>query len=123
MDDFLERINDVSKEIKDISDGKCTEEFRKKEKDREIKKEREELRMKIKEKEAHELRVKGRKGKGEKENYLDYCKFCQWEYILSTPNCLKCNKETMTQKERYALLLVKAKEYQDTKINKKERMK
>ena len=66
--------------------------------------------------------MRGRTGKGEKENYLDYCKYCQWEYTLSTPNCLKCGKETITQKDRYAGLLVKAKDYTDKKINKKERV-
>lgn len=76
MDDFLERINDVSAEIHAMTKGNDTAEFRKKEKEREIKKAREKAAEQRKEKENYEKKRKGRSGKGEKENYLDYCRFC-----------------------------------------------
>lgn len=61
----------------------------------------------MKEEEALRKRKEGRPGKGEKKNYIHFCKKCFWEYELPTPQCLRCDSETMAQEDRYKELMVK----------------
>jgi len=62
-------------------------------------------------------------GKGEKENYASFCKYCFREYPECTEICVHCKKATQSCIERRAYLLKKAHEYQTGKVRKEERKK
>jgi hypothetical protein len=69
------------------------------------KKEKEERirKMKVEEKrqEAERKIINGNKGKGEKDNYLKFCRFCFIEFEIDIPNCTHCNKELITRQVYY----------------------
>lgn len=111
MDEFLLKIEETSKLVADLKAGRISvEEIDRKQKDKEIRKQREKERELEREKQKYELKRRGRAGKGEKKDYLDFCKFCHLEYELSTPSCLKCGNETISQSKRYEYLVAKVKE-------------
>ena len=43
-----------------------------------------------------EKRLKGRRGKGHKQNYTSWCRQCTWEYEIVTLKCLRCGKDTIS---------------------------
>ena len=78
----------------------------------------------MKEEERQEKIRLGHRGKGQKkELYKSFCKTCLWEYQRDTPKCLRCKKDTMTNEERYAELLVRVDQYKKRKNKRVERKK
>jgi len=63
----------------------------------------------------------GRTGKGEKDTYKHFCKFCHKEFVIDMPKCYHCKRDTVTFKERYAELVVKCDEYKKSKIKRVDR--
>lgn len=101
-DEFLNKVEDLDKQIKGIIDGSISIE----EIDKQI-----DLSTKVKDmkeredKDKEELRLrKGRKGKGHKGEYLRFCSFCFTEYDIETEKCYYCERETITRDERMEYL-------------------
>lgn len=57
----------------------------------------------------------GREGKGEKENYIRFCRACFREFDIEIENCTVCGKPTMSQAERRAELMVKLEKFKEKK--------
>lgn len=55
----------------------------------------------VKDRELQEMLLKGRSGKGAKNNYKSFCKSCFTEYMIEIPNCTHCKKETITFEVSY----------------------
>jgi len=123
LEDWLERVNMVSKQVNDIVSGKAdVEEIERQEKVLSAKKKYEIEKKKIEEKEKEESILKGRSGKGHKENYKFFCGKCFIEYIDECKVCRSCDQATIPMEERRAELLKKAEQYQKDKNKKKERL-
>lgn len=45
--------------------------------------------------------LEGIKGKGEKDNYVKFCKKCFVEYQIDLDKCTHCNKDTWTKDVNY----------------------
>ena len=94
-DDFLENVDNITKRVQDILDGKTDvieeeERFWEEQKLKEVKKT-------IREREAQEELAKGISGRGYKGNFKTYCKGCQTEYHHEAiENCNKCGRETIS---------------------------
>lgn len=126
-DEFLERVDDITKQINDLLSGKTDiEELKKKELEIENKKKLEELTKDrlLREKAEEELKLKlnGVKGKGNGNNYNYFCVFCFREFSLETMNnCNICNRPVITREERHIYLKTKVEEYKEKKNKKKFR--
>ena len=115
IDDFLDEVEWVTKEVQAVISGKVDiEASEKKEKLKQQQKENEKRKQ-------EELILKGREGKGIKfDKYKSFCKNCHREYELLTPICLHCNKETVTSEQRKQELMEKVEEYKKQKSIKDE---
>ncbi|EAS03008.1 tetratricopeptide repeat protein (macronuclear) [Tetrahymena thermophila SB210] len=128
LDAWLVEVELASQKIKDLAQGKVkVEDFDRKEKER-LRKKEEEKRKKEQEEERlrmeeYERKKQGRKGKGVENNYLSFCKFCFWEYELPTPQCIRCNKDTITYDQRMEELKGKVDDYKKHKVKRDERKK
>lgn len=119
VDDFLEKVDETTQQINDILSGKLdlNEQMElMKDKDRLVKYKEDQ-----KKNEQQERLLRGRKGKGEKEGYLSFCRFCHHEFMIHVDPCTHCGNETQTYEERYAVLKEKLEVYKIDKKNKMER--
>ncbi|EGR32132.1 hypothetical protein IMG5_094970 [Ichthyophthirius multifiliis] len=128
LETWLAEVELVSQKVKELSKKEVNiKEFDQKEeqlkKKREQKKNNDEDKERQHRLEEYEKKKQGRSGKGNEKNYLNFCKACFWEYELPTPECLRCQKPTQTQEERYNYLLKKVSEYKSDKAKKEERKK
>ncbi len=93
------------KQISKLSTGEMSvEEFDEKYKRSEL---MESIRAQEAAEKAEKAKQMGREGKGEKENYLRFCKACFREYVIEVDPCAHCGHATMPMKERRAELLAK----------------
>lgn len=89
LDTWLAEVELAHQQIMKLKDDKISlDEFDKQQQRKEMKKKTEQEYKERQEKEALELKKKGRYGKGEKNTYKSFCKFCFREYELETPKCL-----------------------------------
>lgn len=126
LETFLDEVDLVTKEVRDIINGKLDVESSIKQEVKKLKaaeaaKKREEQ---IKITEA-ELKLKGKQGKGEKfSTYTRFCKYCFVEYEIEVEACTRCTKPTITSEQRREELLTKVEAYKQEralKANKKFR--
>ena len=120
LDDFLEKVSEVKEQIQEISKGNFDEkkytrlvnklEETKENKDVNVVKEEEQI-------------DRGREGKGEKDNYSHFCLYCNLEYVTPRLNCFKCNRETVTSKQRISDITVKVEEFKKKRMRREERKK
>ncbi|SOV10874.1 TPR domain containing protein [Plasmodium gaboni] len=101
IEDFLQRVEDVSNKINGLIKGTISVE----EVDKEEKKLWLEKRIKeIKEEEKKEYEKKrflmGIEGKGNEDNYLFFCSFCFVLYNYDLTNCARCNKKVISKEQR-----------------------
>ncbi|SOV10855.1 TPR domain containing protein [Plasmodium sp. gorilla clade G2] len=101
IEDFLQRVEDVSNKINGLIKGTISVE----ELDKEEKKLWLEKRIKeIKEEEKKEYEKKrflmGIEGKGNEDNYLFFCSFCFVLYNYDLTNCVRCNKKVISKEQR-----------------------
>ena len=122
-DDFLDRVDDINKQIQDIISGKVdVQELDRKDKELAEKERLKKLSKEIKEREAKELFRKGRPGKGHQGGYKTFCRACFREFLEDGVDiCAVCGKETMTQEERMDELKTKLEEYKQKTGKKKTR--
>ena len=126
-EDFLERVDEVTKTINDILSGKIDSEQW--ERQLEEKKKREELDKLTKERLNREREEKakqdllmGRKGKGEGDYYNFFCRYCFREYLLLfMTNCSLCSRPVETREARKNYLQGKLAEMKVSKANKSKR--
>ena len=101
-DDFLDKVNDVNKQIADLISGKVdVHELDKVEKEM-IEKERlKQVAKEIRERDEKAKWMKGREGKGHRNDYKTFCKGCFREYVMEGVDiCTNCGMKTMTVDER-----------------------
>ena len=101
-DEFVERVDEVTKQIQDLLDDKIDiHELDRKEKEF-IEKDRLKIvSAEIRMKEHEDSLKKGRSGKGHKGGYLTFCRGCHREYtITGVIKCAICGKDTITEEER-----------------------
>ena len=94
-EDFLDKVDDVSKRIQDILDGNTDvmEEEKRFQEEAKLR----ELKQEIRERETQERISKGVKGKGYKGDFKTFCLGCHTEYHhAAVENCNNCGKETVT---------------------------
>lgn len=115
MEDFLDEVDWVTKEIEGVMSGKIDVEASEN-------KEKYKLQAKLQEQQRIEENIKkGREGKGIKfDRYKSYCKYCMREFDLETPNCTLCGKNTITSEQRKLELTEKVNEYKIQKSKKDE---
>ncbi|KAL4491781.1 hypothetical protein ABPG72_006036 [Tetrahymena utriculariae] len=128
LDAWLVEVELASQKVKELAQGKVkVEDFDRKEKERLRKKAEEKLKKELEEErlrmEEYERKKQGRKGKGIENNYLSFCKFCFWEYELPTPQCIRCNKDTISYDQRMEELKGKVDDYKKHKVKRDERKK
>lgn len=122
-DDFLERVDDIQKQVKDILEGKIdVRELERKEKEAEEKERLKKVAKEIKEREQKELLMKGRPGKGHQGGYKTFCRNCFREFTMDgIITCTVCGKDTMTLEERMDELKTKLEEHKQKTGKKKTR--
>ncbi|CRG95348.1 TPR Domain containing protein, putative [Plasmodium gallinaceum] len=116
IDEFLEKVDNVTTKVRNILNDKISiEELEKEEKKlflekrvREIKEEEK------KEKEKRDF-IMGREGKGNENDYLYFCRFCFVEYNYHLKNCKRCNGVVITREQRKKELEEKVKIYKNEK--------
>merc|ERR1712138_211672 len=105
LEDFLQRVNEVHNEVKNICSKDYDIEAAKK-KEEELtaaQQKRKEFKEKKKAREEQEMEdkiIRGRSGKGEKDNYKYWCRKCCVEYTNYSPKCFHCGGATITREER-----------------------
>ena len=101
LESFLDEVDIVSKEVRDILDGKLDVESSVKQEAKRLKaaedaKQREEERKR----EEESRKLKGKQGKGEKfATYKRFCKYCFVEYEIEIETCSRCSKPTITNEQ------------------------
>jgi len=122
-DDFLDRVDDINKQIQDIISGKVdVKELDRKDKELAEKERLKKVAKEIKEREARELAMKGRPGKGHQGGYKTFCRACFREFLEDGIDiCTVCGKETMTLEERMDELKTKLEEHKQKMGKKKTR--
>ena len=124
LSEWLEKIEDVSKQVNDILNDKVDlENLPKPDEKAEKKRLAREAKAKKEEQEKKEKILKGRDGAGDKDNYENYCRKCRVEFIIEMPKCTRCGKETVMKQERKNELLEMVDKYKDAKSRKQERKK
>jgi myosin-crossreactive antigen len=97
-DDFVDRVEEVNRQIRDLIDGKVDiHEIDRKEQEMKEKDRLKKLAQEIKQREQEEALKKGRPGKGHQGGYITFCKGCFREYTIAGVDvCAICGKDTMT---------------------------
>ena len=109
VDDFLEKVDDVQRQVQDLIDGKVDpSQF---DKDQAEKERIEKAKLEVKEREAREKLLKGRPGKGHKNEYERFCRMCFREFMVVVDQCTICGAETITREERLEELKAKLHAY------------
>jgi uncharacterized Zn finger protein (UPF0148 family) len=122
-DDFLDKVDDVQKQIKDILEGKvdCVE-LDKREKDNAEKARLKQVSADIKDRERKAIYMKGREGKGHQGGYKTFCRNCFREFTMDgIITCTICGKDTMTLEERMDELKTKLEVHKQKTGKKKTR--
>ena len=115
IEQFLDEVEWVSKEVEGILSGKIDAEASEKEEKRKL------MFKELEKKKQEEEIKKGREGKGIKfERYKSYCKYCMREFELDTPKCTICGRDTITSDQRKQELTEKVAEYKQQKSKKDE---
>ena len=122
LEEFISKVDDAHAQILALSKDEISLEqvdaqHKKMEEEKKVK----ENLKKQKEFEEDQKIQKGQSGKGEGENYTNFCRNCFVEYTRETPVCLHCNKKTLTREERRNELKGKVEEYKKRKAAKDER--
>ena len=115
IEQFLDEVEWVSKEVEGILSGKIDAEASEKEEKRKL------MFKELEKKKQEEEIKKGREGNGIKfERYKSYCKYCMREFELDTPKCTICGRDTITSDQRKQELTEKVAEYKQQKSKKDE---
>lgn len=122
LEDFQERVNEVSAQVKKIASN----DFDPKEADEKeiamLKKQEYKERKKARDVQDHYDKIlRGREGKGEKDNYKYWCRKCNVEYTIESPNCFHCSQKNVTREERKVELDEKLVLYKNRKERRNER--
>jgi tetratricopeptide (TPR) repeat protein len=124
MEDILETIEETCSKIDDILNDRVpldeNAEFQLTQVQQRRKEGREKKRVKEEQERTEKIR-RGREGGGEKEDYENYCSKCRVEYTLKTDQCVRCDKKTLTMKERRGQLIALAEQYKAAKLRRQER--
>eukprot|EP00347_Sterkiella_histriomuscorum_P021645 403333259 len=119
LEEWINRIDDVNKKVKDIIDGTVeVEEIDRQEREQEYTRK---TLIEINAREKQEKLVKGRPGKGHLGGYKTFCKFCFTEFLIDLDKCSHCNHDTMTYQERLEELKDKIEDHKIRIQKKKER--
>lgn len=122
LDEFISKVDEAHAQILALSKDEISlEEVDAKQKKMEEQKKLKENLIRQKQFEEDEKIRRGQSGKGEGDNYVNFCRNCFVEYALYTPVCYHCNKNTMTREERRDQLKSKVEEYKKKKASKDER--
>lgn len=126
VDAFVDKVEACAGQVQDLLEGRLSvEEFDKKEKRRELTKKAEKFSMEEKTRKKEEQIRMGTFGKGEKDNYQFFCRYCFTEYgeeahITEPLSCRRCGKGLQTCEERREFLRRKV---EDLKAEKLDRAK
>lgn len=122
-DDFVDRVEDVNRQIADLISGKIDIKELEAKENAMLEKERlKKVSLEIKTRERDELRRKGRPGKGHQGGYLTFCKGCFREFVFEAIEvCTICGKDTITLEERMDGLKTKLEEHKQKTGAKKTR--
>ena len=94
MDEFLAKVNAVHSEVKNIcsNDWVPPPEGKENELEKKLsaKKLFEQQKKERQERDRQEAIKKGHAGKGEKDNYVHWCRKCMVEYTIPTEKCYHC---------------------------------
>ncbi|CRG99807.1 TPR domain containing protein [Plasmodium relictum] len=119
IDEFLERVDDVTTKVRNILDNKISiEEIEKEERKLFLEKRAKEIKEEEKKEKEKRDFLLGKEGKGNENNYLYFCRFCFVEYSYDLKNCKRCNELVITREQRKKELEEKVKIY---KIEKDKR--
>lgn len=122
LDEFISKVDEAHAQILALSKDEISlEEVDAKQKKMEEQKKLKENLIRQKQFEEDEKIRRGQSGKGEGDNYVNFCRNCFVEYVLYTPVCYHCSKNTMTKEERRDQLKLKVEEYKKKKASKDER--
>merc|ERR1711976_878384 len=121
---FLAKVNEVNDEVKNICspDYDIEKATKRQEELTEQQKKRKEFKEKKKAREEQEMEdkiIRGRSGKGEKDNYKYWCRKCCVEYVNYSPKCFHCGQATVTREDRKKELEEKLELYKKKKGEKK----
>lgn len=97
-EDFLEKVNRIHDQVRDIASGKMSMEeidrIEKDEKDKELMASR---LKEINDREEKERQLKGKPGKGHIAGYKSFCSFCHIEWFVECVfKCTSCGRDTIT---------------------------
>jgi hypothetical protein len=122
-DDFLDKVDYVNQQIQDLLSGKVdVMELDKAEKEMQEKDRLKRVASDIKERDAKAKFMKGRPGKGHRNDYKTFCRGCHTEYIMDGVTvCNNCGMETITVEERMTELRAKLEEHKNQLGTKKTR--
>lgn len=122
-DEFVDKVDDVNQQIKDLLEGKVDVfELEKKEQEMKEQERLKQVAKDIKMRERHAEYMKGRPGKGHQGGYKTFCKGCFREFVMDgVDKCTVCGRETVTLEERMDELKTKLEEHKQKTGKKKTR--
>lgn len=107
FDVWLTEVELANEALKKLSTGELSvEEFDRREKRRLDQKAREKKEEEEAKRRREEKERRGRSGKGEKMNYLVFCRHCFLEFTIKLEKCPQCGNELMNCEERIKELKV-----------------
>ncbi|ETB59182.1 hypothetical protein YYC_03434 [Plasmodium yoelii 17X] len=122
INSFLDNVDTVTTKIKNLLDGKISiEEIEKEENIIKLEKRAKEIKIEEKKEKEKENFIMGKKGGGDKDDYLYFCKSCLVEYNYKLDFCKRCNKSVISKEERKKELFDKVENYKHLKNKRNER--
>ncbi|CAA9987943.1 conserved Plasmodium protein, unknown function [Plasmodium knowlesi strain H] len=117
IDEFLNKVNDVTEKVQDILSGKITvEEIQQEEKKLLLKEKIKQMREAEKKEEERRRYVMGTEGSGTKErNYKCFCTHCLVEFNYILTKCPRCSGGVITKEQRLLDLQEKVNQYKEKK--------
>lgn len=106
-EEFLEEVDEVNQAIQRIVSGEMGEkEYEELErrvnrkKYEEMEREKNKRKEEEKQEKLRQMKLLGKEGKGEGENYLLYCPKCCLEYEVEVQQCARCRNSLLTKEQR-----------------------
>ncbi|CXI02226.1 conserved Plasmodium protein, unknown function [Plasmodium berghei] len=122
INSFLDNVDTVTLKIKNLLEGKISlEEIEKEENRIKLEKRAKEIKLEEKKEKEKENFIMGKKGGGDKDNYLYFCKSCLIEFNYKLNFCKRCNNAVISKEERKKELFDKVENYKLLKNKRNER--
>ncbi|CAD2097542.1 hypothetical protein YYG_03953 [Plasmodium vinckei petteri] len=122
INSFLDRVDNVTLKIKNLLEGKISvDEIEQEEKRIILEKRAKEIKEEEKKEKEKENFIMGKRGGGDKDNYLYFCKSCLVEFNYKLDFCKRCNNAVISKDERKKELFDKVENYKFLKNKRNER--